>query len=722
MIRRTRNLCAAASLVAMLAAICAAPASAAPSPAWRVTAYAAPAHFKPGAAPFGGSSGSGGWSFGAYYVINAINSGNAPTDGGPITLSFDPPPGFVFHSDPVLNLTPGMETDDSGSATACSSAGPPVVCHFTPSHPIAPGERVLAQLLFAVPATGPAEVSAQASVSGAGAVPGSTVVTTPLTDDPVPFGIQHLETWMSGEDGGAFTSAGDHPSLFRFEFDINSATRQLVGGGEAIQPVHTLRNATATLPPGLVVNPTAAPRCSEVEFEQVACPDATAIGTASIGLDFGFPANADTYGLYNLDPPAGSPAAFGFDPVGLGFFIHVLGAVDPAHGYGLEGVVKDIPEIQTTDSAALSFFGDPSDPSHDTMRGFCNPYNGGFQTPCPTPRRSEPFLTMPTACAGPLEFNLETTFWQGGADSATSMADDADGTPQGVTDCDQLDFNPTLTARPTTNVADSPSGLDVDLQVPQSDNLNQLATSHLKKAVVTLPEGLTLNPSAANGLRACSSAQVGIDPDTGTPNGAGPNCPDASKLGTVEVRTPLLNDPLPGSVYLAKPHDNPFDSQLAIYIVIDDSQSGVIIKLAGKVQADPATGRLTTTFDNNPQLPFSEFKLNFFGGATGALRTPDTCGSYETDSSLTPWSGNAPVDYPDTYSIDQGPNGDCPASAAAQINSPSFDAGTVSPTAGKFTPFVLNLHRDDAHPAVLPGDPQPAGGPGGEARRHPGLL
>ncbi len=309
---------------------------------------------------------------------------------------------------------------------------------------------------------------------------------------------------------------------------------------------------------------------------------------------------------------------------------------------------------------------------------------------------------MPTACGGSggaLETKLRADSWEdpGNFISDSAPLTDAQGNPLTITDCDQLDFNPTLQARPTTNVADSPSGLDVDLQVPQTNSLNQLATAHLKKAVVTLPEGLTLNPSAANGLAACSSSQIGIDPGTGVPNGEEPSCPSASRLGSVEVTTPLLGDPLQGSVYLAKPHDNPFDSQLAIYIVVDDPQTGVIIKLPGKVQADPGTGQLVTTVDQNPQLPFSDFKLNFFGGATGVLRTPDTCGSYQATSQMTSWASSTPVTpIPDIYSISQGPNGSCPSTQADQPNSPSFDAGTVSPIAGKFSPFVLNLHRDDA--------------------------
>ena len=161
--------------------------------------------------------------------------------------------------------------------------------------------------------------------------------------------------------------------------------------------------------------------------------------------------------------------------------------------------------------------------------------------------------------------------------------------------------------------------------------------------MVTLPEGLVVNPSGANGLDACSSAQIGLSTPIGqTPihfTADSPSCPDASKIGTVEVDTPLLDDPLQGSVYIAKPFDNPFDSLLAIYIVVDDPATGVVIKLAGHVVADPDTGRLVTTFDDNPELPFSDFKLNFIGGATACCAPRRPAADYSTTSELTPWSG-----------------------------------------------------------------------------------
>jgi hypothetical protein len=255
---------------------------------------------------------------------------------------------------------------------------------------------------------------------------------------------------------------------------------------------------------------------------------------------------------------------------------------------------------------------------------------------------------------------------------------DANGNEIGITGCAGVEFKPTLKARPTTNVADSPSGLEVDLEVPQTSSLSQRATSNLEKAEVTLPEGL------------------GVDPATAVPNGNAPACPAASRIGSIEVESALVDHPLPGSVYAATPGDNPFGSLLAIYAVIEDPRAGILVKLPGHVVPDPNTGRLVTTFDNNPQLPFSHFKLSFFGGAHGVLRTPATCGNYSTTSSLTPWSApdsGPPAAAKDDYSISTPPSGGgCGASLA---NNPSLDAGVVSPVAAKYTPFVLHLRRSD---------------------------
>jgi hypothetical protein len=232
--------------------------------------------------------------------------------------------------------------------------------------------------------------------------------------------------------------------------------------------------------------------------------------------------------------------------------------------------------------------------------------------------------------------------------------------------------------------------------IPQQEKLGTLAQSDLKDITVDLPKGMSLNPSAANGLGSCSSAQIGIDPTTGVPNEAKPTCPADSQIGSVEVETPLLPQKLPGHVYLATPHDNPFDSLVAIYATIEDPLSGTLIKLPGKVELDEATGQIHTSFDNDPQIPFTHFKLRFFSGAGASLRTPAVCGRYATSSTVQGWSGNPAVHPSDEYEISTSPaGGPCPTASGSEANSPSFDAGTASAIAASYSPFVFNLRRED---------------------------
>jgi hypothetical protein len=258
---------------------------------------------------------------------------------------------------------------------------------------------------------------------------------------------------------------------------------------------------------------------------------------------------------------------------------------------------------------------------------------------------------------------------------------------------------PSLEARPTTDVADAPSGLDVDVHTPQNEDPEGTAEPHLKDITLTLPRGIVINPANANGLEACSSTEVGIDPGSGAPNANPVSCPDTSKIGTVEVETPLLDHPVPGSLYLAEPFANPFGSLLALYIVLEDPQSGVLVKLAGEVHLDPNTGQVSSTFAQNPQLPFEHFQVHLKAGAGAPLRTPAVCGSYTSSASLTPYSApdsGPPATATDSYAITRGPGGGpCIKSEAERPNSPSLDAGTISPIAAAYSPLILDLRRED---------------------------
>lgn len=501
---------------------------------------------------------------------------------------------------------------------------------------------------------------------------------------------------ITGFEGGAFkqdgpgpeeTRAGFHPFRASATFDLNETT----DGAGFFKPIGTLRNTLTELPAGFVGNPQAVPAClsSISPGAKERCPDNTQIGYASLIGSNTSKTSRGYFPVFNMEPPPGTPALFKFFVEGAPVTVAVK--LRTGGDYGVDVITKNAPQTLSIFGVEFTVWGVPAHPIHDSERGFKEGTEGVGSpncadpsvTPCSNPSTApiKPFLSLPTSCVGSVDTRMTISTWEGEADTASFT------TIPGGTECDQLDFSPTLTARPTTNLADSPSGLDVDLHIPQNEDPSGRAVAHLKDTVVTLPAGMTVNPSAANGLDGCTSAQIDLHGE-----GAA-QCPPASKVGTVEVETPVLDHPLKGSVYIAKPFDNPFSSLLALYIAVEDPETGIVVKLAGRTEPDPQTGQLTTTFAQNPQLPFEDFHLNFFGGPLGALRTPAACGTHTTLSTLTPWSGTAPVPSPDGFSIEAAPNGgSCPASLPS---SPGFEAGTASPIASRYAPLIVNLRRED---------------------------
>ena len=481
------------------------------------------------------------------------------------------------------------------------------------------------------------------------------------------FAITSFASQITNADGSTDTQAGSHPYQITTSFSFNTAlidgTPSLAGGYE--------KDIQVDLPAGLVGDPQAVPQCTQLDFQNggydTNCPISSVVGTAEVDRTSG--SSADTR-IFNLEPPPGVPAEFGMVVVDAGAKVRLDASVRTGGDYGITIGVHNITQAVDVAGSTLHFWGVPADPSHDALRG----------GPAGVPPKA--FLTMPTACSGPLTTTMRADSWDDPGDyvSAQSVTQDSHGNPISLNGCNRLDFSPTITVQPDTTIADSPSGLSVDLHMPQTDNPDGLAEANLKTAVVTLPAGVSVNPSSANGLAACSEAQIGID------NANEPTCPDASKIGSVEVDTPLLPNPLKGSVYVAQQGSNPFESLLAIYVTAEDPVSGVLVKLAGHVVADPVTGQLTTTFDNNPQLPFTDFKLNFFGGPRGVLATPESCGTFTTTSSLTAWSGTSAVSLSDPFTISPG---------CVSGFSPTFLAGTTNPQAGSFSPFVLSFQRSD---------------------------
>ncbi len=668
------------SLVALL--VPASPAGAA-APAWRFDITSIPTNFEPGAIYESGFAGM------PQYFLLATNVGTAPTKG-PITITDTLPAGLT-----VIEAGAGTQS----APGTCTSAGPTVTCVFP--GPVQPGQFISANIGFNVDGTGTFlqegdTIVDQAILSGGGTTAVVATNTTKISSTIAPFdflpGIPGFGITPYAEDGTAETLAGGHPHVF--SVNLSFSTQNLAGFPAGVEGGE--RDVYTYLPRGMIVNPTATPRrCEEVVMEAFACPANTQNGVVNVLTSVVGPQIA-AQPLYNMEPAPGKASNFGF--IAVQYPIHVEGRVR-AGDYTEMAEVKGIPGLFAAPATGtqLLLWGDPSSPSFDEAR--VSTFGDCSTPPCPVPAQDTPQLTMPTSCSETPVGEAEAFSWvnpKGPPATAEDVMRDANGNEIGITGCAGLEFSPTLKARPTTTVADSPSGLEVDLAVPQTSSMSQRGTAHLRKAVVALPEGLVINPSGANGLTGCSPAQIGIDVNTAVPNGNPVTCPDASRIGAVQVDTPLVDHPLLGSVYAATPKDNPFGSLLAIYVVIDDKPSGTLVKLPGKVEADPSTGRLISTFDNNPQLPFNTFELNFFGGAHGVLRTPAVCGTHSTTSEMTPWSApdsGPPATPRDDYAISTPPaGGGC---GAALPNNPSLDAGVVSPIAAKYTPFVLHLRRPD---------------------------
>src|ERR1700686_5292968 len=484
------------------------------------------------------------------------------------------------------------------------------------------------------------------------------------------FGIEAFGGSFTNRDGSPDLQAGSHPYAFTTSITLNSMIN--AAGEHIVGSDGNVKDIAVETPPGLVGDPTAIPACTDAQLLQYgqgwgSCPPGSQVGQLTVHTTI---IGELTVPLSNLVPSPGEPARLGAFILAAPVFIdtHVRSGGD----YGLTASLSNITTLAPFFSSMVTLWGVPGDASHDVVRGgVCigdpskleDCFAGGFSTNA-SPR---PFLTLPTSCVGPQETRSSVDSWQAHGEffTANFLTRDALSNPAGFEGCNRLDFTPAIGVVPSTSVVDSPTGLHVDLHIPPAglQDTEGLAAANLKNAVVTLPAGMTVNPSVANGLAACSPAQIAL-------SSAAPAArPDAAKVGSVEVDTPILAHPLEGSVYVAEQGNNPFGSLLAIYIAVADPETGVVVKVAGHVMPDPVTGQLTATFDNNPQLPFSDLKLDFYGGPRASLVNPDVCGSYTVNTQLTPWSTETPAAPSSVFVVNQGSHG-------AQF-APSFTAGTA---------------------------------------------
>ena len=791
------------------------------------------------------------------------------------------------------------------------------------------------------------------------------------------FGIEGFSSPL-GEGESPLTQAGAHPEALTttlyFNHTVLSEAEEDVGEGPIpieVDRSSTPRTAEVNLPRGVIVDPMATPtRCTNEQLLATACPLTSAVGVLYASLA-GFPYRV-TGALYNMVASAGSPGQFAANLVGLGYTVTIDGRVRSDGDYGLSGRVSEIVPTYPVFATKVTLWGDPADPSHDSERGECakaprTEKEAGTRVSCPIvppeERSDVAFLTMPGSCsAQPLISSASVESWAAPEEPVRALYSQPP-----LTGCSKVDFEPTIDSQPQTAAADSPAGLRFDLHVPQENTLGHLSTANVRDVSVTLPAGMSVNPSSAGALAACSEAQVGLQPSsdetqaitlqapaqgftlsfggvqtpalapaatgpevqaalealpaigagsvhvteasggwevhfsgalehrqvplmtgeasddasdhvdvqgiggtftlsfkghstgplpfyataqlvrselfklpglegnvdvtgggvaniytgardaftvifdgaragkevpaltatsaltgpgagvsvTATPTGTvalavavseeggqlrfservenpanedlaeATICPAASKLGTVEATTPLLppegckersktlqecereeeeeieqegprkgqslkeKTPITGSIYLAKPLENPFPSEghpggslLAVYLVLEDPERGVIVKLAGHVEVgEPGgsnglqPGQLRTTFAENPELPVEDIKLDLFGGTRAAFTTPATCGTYTTESVLEPWSHQTPAgEEPGTpdafpssaFQVTEAPGGGpCAPTAAQEPNTPRFQVGSVTPTAGAYSAIVARVSRED---------------------------
>jgi hypothetical protein len=511
--------------------------------------------------------------------------------------------------------------------------------------------------------------------------------------EAAPYGIESASVNLSTAQAGA------HPDM-----EVNFKLTQSEATGKPEFGAHTV---VTDLPVGFVGNVNNFSTCPMDKIIQMtisganaaenakACPRTATVGYLDAGVRYGYAPLGFTLRqrVYRLPSDPGEPAAFGTSVVNNPVKLSV--SVRSDGDYGVRVTSQKLPESVITESARVVIWGMPAEhqgggptaplfdgnpvlqtkPANEEQR-FGVPLEGMPHTP---------LLTNPTSCPNtPLLVQLSVSSWA----DPYHLIGPADAPSAPIEGCEKVAFEPTISVTPDSSRAGQPSGVEVNVAVPQTNDARELATSHLKDAVVTLPKGMTLSPPLAEGLAGCTDAQLGLH------SKAAESCPPASKIGTVQLDTPLLEAPMSGSLYAgSQESSDPLSGQMyRMFLALEGS--GVRVKLAGQIKVDPATGQITTSFANNPQLPFSNLALKFKGGDRAPLVLPATCGNYRTVADFSGWSDPAnPVHTWSSFKVDQN----CGNAAAF---TPGFSAGTTNPVGGSYSPFTLRVTRPDGQQNV----------------------
>ncbi len=516
-----------------------------------------------------------------------------------------------------------------------------------------------------------------------------------------------------GKDPAAefYTQAAGHPDFGITDFAFAYAKETNALAEEVRTPEGHVRDARVDLPPGLAVDPEAVTACKKAQIEALECPESSQVGedeaqgTAELALGVRKTVT-ESFPVYALEPRPGEPARFGVEvkSATLALAEGISGTKLQTAIY-LEGAISWHHEAETAESAGVptgdyhEFFEIHNIPTQPELIESRLIFWGVPQEHTHTGEAPRAFITMPSSqsvCANPSTTYLHVDSYEN-AGAFLKYADETrlqDGTPVVASGCDALTFHePSLSLAPETSRSDQPDGATVDLHIAQSiSEPAKPGPPDLQSAEVSLPEGMTLNAAAAQGLEGCTDPQIKLGTDEKI------ECPSGSEIGAVAVNAPgIPNGSLAGKVYLGSPEPGGAESgeEFRVFLAAEAPRYGVGLRIEGHVKANAQTGRLTALFADDPQVPFEDFALTFRGGSRAPLANPLRCGLAEPAAALTPYSGQPPqAAATHGFTVDaDGHGGACSAPlplAPTQTTPPQSPA-----SAGAYSPFTLQLARGE---------------------------
>lgn len=445
------------------------------------------------------------------------------------------------------------------------------------------------------------------------------------------FTIQMLDA-----EGHPESRAGAHPDKLLIAFSLNEEGA-------------SVRDLEIELPPGLGGSSSAVPLCPRSVYEsEDECPPESQVGRLEVAVSGG---SSLTLPLFQVEPRPGEVLAIGSKP---SVSVPLTAKVRP-DDFGITLTGEELPP-GAIGEGEMELWGVPADHQAGTS----------------IPRR--PFLTMPTTC-GPVVFGFRIRTWAEGAQQISSSGD----TGAALGGCEELSFEPELGFSLSAPVADAPTGLALELNVPGEAEGSERAPAEAKSATVEFPVGVGISPGGAEGLVACTDAQLGLG------NGGPAHCPEQAKIGSAELVSDALGGPLAGAIYMGAERPG---ERVRSFLVVPGP--GITFKFVSTVRGDPANGRLSTVMEDLPQVPVRRIGLSFDGGPRALFASPLSCGRASASATFEPYGGGPPVESSVPLTI-------APATRGAGCSAPPFSPELLfessSHRAGQPTTISTTLRR-----------------------------